>query len=171
MRPRIFLILTLWLLAARSACARAEVTRTGGQADFGIYGQMVGAWGNPPSSPAHYQCIKVLDALERNTIALGACSGTFAKFRVPLAPGSLCSRIRRPLGVHRRKSPIRPRSSPHHGVRTAMAQPLSGRAAKPGAISLRLVDDSGQREQSSAGNLPRGNREIGWRGHFVLSKP
>ncbi|MHB8384129.1 MAG: hypothetical protein ACYDC3_17510 [Candidatus Binataceae bacterium] len=30
----------------------------------------------------------MLDNLQRKTIALGMCSGTFAQFRVPLAPGN-----------------------------------------------------------------------------------
>jgi len=84
---RLFLILALWLLAAPSVYRTASAAEGSGKADSGIYGHMVRAWGNPPANPAHYQCITVLDDLQQKTIALGTCSGTFAQFRVPLAPG------------------------------------------------------------------------------------
>ena len=88
MRPYLLSALMLSLLAAHLSYASAQMTEIDSQADSGIYGQMVRAWGNPPTNPAHYQCIKVLDDPQRKTIALGTCSGAFAQFRIPLAPGN-----------------------------------------------------------------------------------
>ncbi len=48
---------------------------------------MVAAWGNAPSNPPTYECIKIFDATGRKLIATGKCSGTFANFRIPLPPG------------------------------------------------------------------------------------
>lgn len=56
-------------------------------ANSGVYGAMVAAWGNVPSNPPTYECVKIFDADGQRPVATGTCSGIWAQFRVPLAPG------------------------------------------------------------------------------------
>jgi hypothetical protein len=53
----------------------------------GIYGlDNAPCWGNPPTAGA-YECVKVLDARTRKTVATGQCDMASPVFNVPLAPG------------------------------------------------------------------------------------
>lgn len=77
-------------------------------ADSGIYGAMVAAWGNAPSNPPTYECVKIFDSSGERLIATGVCSGTFAQFRIPLPPGRYLvdrSLIKTPPGAQPKAQP------------------------------------------------------------------
>ena len=89
------LIWLAWLGAvAPAACGSLARNHAGNanalgtpEANSGIYGTMVTAWGNPPANPPTYKCVKVLDANGQRLVAEGTCSGMWGKFRVALPPG------------------------------------------------------------------------------------
>ncbi len=60
-------------------------TPAGGSA--GIFGHLVGAWGNPPANMPATKCVKVFDASGTNLVTEGTCTGMWRNFRVPLEPG------------------------------------------------------------------------------------
>jgi len=61
--------------------------------DSGIYGSVVAAWGNAPTNPPTYECVKVLDREGKKLIAQGTCTGLWGQFRVPLPPGQYVAEI------------------------------------------------------------------------------
>jgi len=82
-----FLMVATALAAESSSLAQASPAADQGQPDSGIYGAMVAAWGNAPSNPPTYECVRVFDSTGQRLITTGVCSGTYAQFRVSLAPG------------------------------------------------------------------------------------
>lgn len=54
----------------------------------GIFGHLVGAWGNPPARIPATKCIKVFDASGTKLVIEGICTGAERNFRIPLEPGS-----------------------------------------------------------------------------------
>lgn len=94
-------VMCVWIFSGTGNCAEPSSAPSNSSAisapdagagqqrapDSGIYGAMVAAWGNAPSNPPTYECIKVFDAAGSKLIATGKCSGIFATFRVPLPPG------------------------------------------------------------------------------------
>ncbi len=77
--------------AGGSASTSPAVMQTGQSSSHpnsGIYGHMIAVWGNPPTQPPTYECVRVLDTVRQSVVAKATCSGRRGEFRVPLEPGN-----------------------------------------------------------------------------------
>jgi len=93
-------------VAPASSAAGSEPGQS--SAESGIYGAMVSAWGNAPANPRTYECVKIFDASGQRLITRGVCSGMYAQFRIPLAPGRYLadySQLREPRGIAPKAQP------------------------------------------------------------------
>src|SRR5262249_32774456 len=83
--------------APEPTAATTPTSRQPGTPDSGIFGAMITAYGNQPSTaPPPTKCVRVFDSSGKNLIARGVCGGVYRAFRVPLTPGQYLVEIGSP---------------------------------------------------------------------------